>query len=90
MAFPPVIGVPEAGGYVFSSGSRELFERHRETLTVPVGTSYVGEDAGFAALHAWTPAACPGTTAASPPPCRHSGSSVSSSSAASPPRRCGG
>ncbi|MFB6840474.1 NAD(P)-dependent oxidoreductase [Streptomyces sp. NPDC056361] len=51
MAVPPMIGVPEAGGYVFYSGSRELFERHREVLAVPVGTKYVGEDAGFAALH---------------------------------------
>ncbi|MER5310353.1 NAD(P)-binding domain-containing protein [Streptomyces sp. NPDC002773] len=51
MAVPPMVGVPEAGGYVFYSGSRELFEEHRETLAVPVGTTYVGEDAGFAALH---------------------------------------
>lgn len=51
MAVPPMIGVPEAGGYVFYSGSPELFERHRQTLGVPVGTAYVGEDAGFAALH---------------------------------------
>ncbi|MFJ8201957.1 NAD(P)-dependent oxidoreductase [Micromonospora chalcea] len=51
MAVPPMIGVPDAGGYVFYSGSRELFERHRETLAVPVGTTYVGRDAGFAALH---------------------------------------
>lgn len=51
MAVPPMIGVPEAGGYVFYSGSRDLFERHRETLGVPAGTTYVGEDAGFAALH---------------------------------------
>ncbi|WNZ10039.1 NAD(P)-binding domain-containing protein [Streptomyces sp. 11x1] len=51
MAVPPMVGVPEAGGYVFYSGSRHLFERHRTTLTVPVGTTYVGEDAGFAALH---------------------------------------
>ncbi|MPY47565.1 NAD(P)-dependent oxidoreductase [Streptomyces acidicola] len=51
MAVPPMIGVPEAGGYVFYSGSRELFERHQETLGVPVGTRYVGEDAGFAALY---------------------------------------
>ncbi|MFD7938809.1 NAD(P)-dependent oxidoreductase [Streptomyces sp. NPDC059755] len=51
MAVPPMIGVPEAGGYVFYSGSRELFERHQETLGVPAGTTYVGEDAGFAALH---------------------------------------
>lgn len=51
MAVPPMIGVSEAGGYVFYSGSRELFERHQETLSVPAGTTYVGEDAGFAALH---------------------------------------
>ncbi|MFJ9588222.1 NAD(P)-dependent oxidoreductase [Streptomyces acidicola] len=51
MAVPPMIGVPEAGGYVFYSGSRELFERHQDTLGVPVGTRYVGEDAGFAALY---------------------------------------
>jgi 3-hydroxyisobutyrate dehydrogenase-like beta-hydroxyacid dehydrogenase len=51
MAVPPMIGVPEAGGYVLYSGSRELFERHRRTLGVPAGTAYVGEDAGFAALH---------------------------------------
>ncbi|MFF9853590.1 NAD(P)-dependent oxidoreductase [Streptomyces litmocidini] len=51
MAVPPMIGVPEAGGYVFYSGSRELFELHRAVLAVPVGTEYVGEDAGFAALH---------------------------------------
>ncbi len=51
MAVPPMVGVPEAGGYVFYSGSRELFELHQEALAVPVGTVYVGEDAGFAALH---------------------------------------
>ena len=51
MAVPPMIGVPETGGYVFYSGSRELFERHQETLSVPAGSTYVGKDAGFAALH---------------------------------------
>ncbi|MDT0403856.1 NAD(P)-dependent oxidoreductase [Streptomyces edwardsiae] len=51
MAVPPMIGVPQAGGYVLYSGSHELFERHRETLAVPAGTTYVGEDAGFAALY---------------------------------------
>ena len=51
MAVPPMIGVPEAGGYVFYSGSTELFEEHGETLAVPAGTRYVGEDAGHAALH---------------------------------------
>ncbi|MFG3050975.1 NAD(P)-dependent oxidoreductase [Kitasatospora sp. NPDC048239] len=51
MAVPPMIGVPAAGGYVFYSGSAELFEEHRETLAVPAGTTYVGADAGFAALY---------------------------------------
>ncbi|MER7567013.1 NAD(P)-dependent oxidoreductase [Streptomyces sp. NPDC048523] len=51
MAVPPMIGVPDSGGYVFYSGSPELFERHRKTLAVPGGTVYVGQDAGFAALH---------------------------------------
>ncbi|MFF5536670.1 NAD(P)-dependent oxidoreductase [Streptomyces cinerochromogenes] len=51
MAVPPMIGVPEAGGYAFYSGSRQLFERHQATLGVPAGTTYVGEDPGFAALH---------------------------------------
>jgi hypothetical protein len=50
MAVPPMIGVPEAGSYVFYSGSRELFERHHETLGVPAGTTYVGKDAGFACV----------------------------------------
>lgn len=51
MAVPPMIGVPESGGYVLHSGSRELFDQHRATLGVPAGTTWVGEDAGFAALH---------------------------------------
>ncbi|MGV9265468.1 NAD(P)-dependent oxidoreductase [Kitasatospora sp. NPDC003701] len=51
MAVPPMIGVSEAGPYVFYSGSRELFEEHRDTLAVPAGTRFVGEDAGFAALY---------------------------------------
>ncbi|GAA1349153.1 NAD(P)-dependent oxidoreductase [Streptomyces beijiangensis] len=51
MAVPPMIGIPEAGGYVFYSGSAALFETHRSTLSVPAGTKYVGEDAGFAALY---------------------------------------
>lgn len=38
-------------GYVFYSGSPELFERHQQTLGIPVGTTYVGENPGFAALH---------------------------------------
>ncbi|WP_031092924.1 NAD(P)-dependent oxidoreductase [Streptomyces sp. NRRL S-15] len=51
MAVPPMIGVPESGGYVFYSGSSGAFEDHRDTLAVPAGTRYVGEDPGFAALH---------------------------------------
>ncbi|GAA1404854.1 NAD(P)-binding domain-containing protein [Kitasatospora putterlickiae] len=51
MAVPPMIGVPQAGPYVFYSGSRELFEEHGATLAAPAGTRYVGEDASFAALH---------------------------------------
>ncbi|MFD7314942.1 NAD(P)-dependent oxidoreductase [Streptomyces sp. NPDC059883] len=50
MAVPPMVGVPEAGGYVFYSGSHELFETHRTALAVPAGTRYVGENAGHAAL----------------------------------------
>ncbi|MDT0270464.1 NAD(P)-binding domain-containing protein [Streptomyces sp. DSM 44915] len=51
MAIPPMIGIPEAGGYVLYSGSAEVFHRHADTLAVPVGTHYVGPDAGAAALH---------------------------------------
>ncbi|MFD3697561.1 NAD(P)-dependent oxidoreductase [Streptomyces sp. NPDC058646] len=51
MATPTMIGVPEAGGYVFYSGSRGLFDTHRATLEVPAGARFVGADAGYAALH---------------------------------------
>ncbi|MFD8479443.1 NAD(P)-dependent oxidoreductase [Kitasatospora sp. NPDC059673] len=51
MAVPPMVGVPQAGGYVFYSGSHDLFDRHRPALAVPLATTYVGEDPGFAALH---------------------------------------
>ncbi|MEV4180589.1 NAD(P)-binding domain-containing protein [Streptosporangium canum] len=51
MAVPPMIGVPESGGYVFYSGSRALFDAHHSALAIPAGTLYVGEDPGFAALH---------------------------------------
>ncbi|MFF9351386.1 NAD(P)-dependent oxidoreductase [Streptomyces sp. NPDC014734] len=51
MAVPPMIGAPSSGAYVFYSGSRALFDTHREALTRPAGARYVGEDAGFAALH---------------------------------------
>ncbi|AUH42471.1 NAD(P)-dependent oxidoreductase [Streptomyces sp. CMB-StM0423] len=51
MAVPPMIGVPETGGYVLYSGPRDVFDHHRDTLAVPAGATYVGEDPGFAALH---------------------------------------
>ncbi|MER5209459.1 NAD(P)-binding domain-containing protein [Streptomyces sp. NPDC002838] len=51
MAVPPMIGAPDSGAYVFYSGSAALFEEHRDTLAVPAGTTYVGADPGFAALH---------------------------------------
>ncbi|MBT2478299.1 NAD(P)-dependent oxidoreductase [Streptomyces sp. ISL-94] len=51
MATPPMIGVPQAGGYVFYSGSRALFDTHRAALEVPAGARFVGEDPGHAALH---------------------------------------
>lgn len=51
MATPSMIGVPEAGGYVFYSGSRALFEAHSPTLEVPAGARFVGADPGYAALH---------------------------------------
>jgi 3-hydroxyisobutyrate dehydrogenase-like beta-hydroxyacid dehydrogenase len=51
MAVPPMVGVPEAGGYVFYSGDPAAFEAHRETLAAPLGVHWVGDDPGFAALH---------------------------------------
>ncbi|WP_405531436.1 NAD(P)-binding domain-containing protein [Streptomyces avidinii] len=51
MATPTMIGVPEAGGYVFHSGSRALFDAHRAVLEVPAGARFVGENPGHAALH---------------------------------------
>ncbi|GAB2663150.1 NAD(P)-dependent oxidoreductase [Nocardia goodfellowii] len=51
MAVPSMIGVADSGGYVFYSGSAEVYETHAEALTVPAGVNYVGSDAGFAALY---------------------------------------
>jgi 3-hydroxyisobutyrate dehydrogenase-like beta-hydroxyacid dehydrogenase len=51
MAVPPMIGRPETGGYIFYSGDRALFERHREALEAPAGVKFVGENPGHAALH---------------------------------------
>ncbi|MFI6704279.1 NAD(P)-dependent oxidoreductase [Streptomyces sp. NPDC050509] len=50
MAVPPMIGTPEAGGYVLYSGSQDLFEAHRTTLAAPAGTRFVGGNPGHAAL----------------------------------------
>ncbi|MES0835418.1 NAD(P)-dependent oxidoreductase [Nocardiopsis tropica] len=50
MAIPPMVGVPEAGGYVFYSGPAGVFEEHRAALEVPVGARHAGEDAGLASL----------------------------------------
>lgn len=50
MAVPPMVGVPEAGGYTLYSGDREVFERHQAVLGVPTGTRFVGADPGAAAL----------------------------------------
>ncbi|MEU2389875.1 NAD(P)-binding domain-containing protein [Streptomyces sp. NPDC007369] len=51
MATPVMIGAPEAGGYVFYSGSRALFDTHRDVLEVPAPARFVGEDPGHAALY---------------------------------------
>ncbi|RBM19724.1 NAD(P)-dependent oxidoreductase [Streptomyces sp. PT12] len=51
MAIPPMIGIEGSGAYVFYSGDRHLFEERREALIVPAEAEFVGEDAGFAALH---------------------------------------
>jgi 3-hydroxyisobutyrate dehydrogenase-like beta-hydroxyacid dehydrogenase len=51
MAVPPMVGVQGSGGYVLYSGSRAVFDTHREVLAVPAATTYVGEDAGYAALY---------------------------------------
>ncbi|NKX86913.1 NAD(P)-dependent oxidoreductase [Nocardia coubleae] len=51
MAVPSMIGAPDSGAYVFYSGSARLHETHAEALAVPAGVTYVGTDAGFAALY---------------------------------------
>ncbi len=51
MAVPSMIGVADSGAYVFYSGSADLRGTHAEALAVPAGLSYVGVDAGFAALY---------------------------------------
>ncbi|PDP88387.1 dehydrogenase [Glycomyces fuscus] len=51
MAVPPMVGVPDSGGYVFYSGSREAFAEHEEVLSAAAGAVFVGEDAGAADLY---------------------------------------
>lgn len=51
MAVPSMIGAADSGAYVFYSGSAQLHETHAEALAVPAGVTYVGTDAGFAALY---------------------------------------
>ncbi|GAA1078273.1 NAD(P)-dependent oxidoreductase [Nocardiopsis metallicus] len=51
MAIPPMVGVPEAGGYVFYSGTREVLTEHEATLAVPLGTRWAGARPGAAALY---------------------------------------
>lgn len=46
-----MIGAPDAGGYVLYSGTRALFDEHREVLAVPAATRYVGTEVGLAALY---------------------------------------
>ncbi|MDX3377216.1 NAD(P)-binding domain-containing protein [Streptomyces sp. ME02-6991-2A] len=51
MAVPPMVGAPDAGGYILYSGPRALFDEHHEVLSVPAAARYVGEDSGLAALY---------------------------------------
>ncbi|MFB0626118.1 NAD(P)-dependent oxidoreductase [Streptomyces sp. AB3(2024)] len=51
MGTPTMIDTPGSGAYVFYSGSRALFEAHREVLEAPAAARFVGEDPGHAALH---------------------------------------
>ncbi|AXB42319.1 NAD(P)-dependent oxidoreductase [Amycolatopsis albispora] len=48
-ASPPQIGQP--GAYTFYSGPREVFDAHREALSVLTETDYRGEDPGLAAAY---------------------------------------
>lgn len=50
MAIPPMVGVPESGGYTFYSGSEEAFAEHEKALSVPTGARFQGGDPGLAAL----------------------------------------
>ncbi|MFC4377761.1 NAD(P)-dependent oxidoreductase [Nocardia halotolerans] len=51
MAVPSMIGAADSGAYVFYSGSAQMHKTHADVLAVPAGLTYVGTDAGFAALY---------------------------------------
>ncbi|GAA3049866.1 hypothetical protein GCM10020000_33150 [Streptomyces olivoverticillatus] len=71
MAVPPMIGAAGSGAYVFYSGSRGLFEAHRDALSAPAGTNYVGEDAASPpSTTSRCSAPCTGCSPGSPTPSR--------------------
>jgi 3-hydroxyisobutyrate dehydrogenase-like beta-hydroxyacid dehydrogenase len=49
MAVPPMIGQP--GASILYSGSRTVFDTHRETLESLAAAEYFGDDAGFASTY---------------------------------------
>ncbi|WP_327116970.1 NAD(P)-binding domain-containing protein [Nocardia sp. NBC_01730] len=49
MAVPSMIGQP--GASILYSGSREVFDAHRETLELLAAAEYFGDDAGFASTY---------------------------------------
>ncbi|MEU3016185.1 NAD(P)-binding domain-containing protein [Nocardiopsis sp. NPDC007018] len=51
MASPSMVGVPEGGGYVFYSGSREVLDEHESALAAVLGVRYTGTRPGAAALY---------------------------------------
>ncbi|WP_049572215.1 NAD(P)-dependent oxidoreductase [Nocardiopsis sp. SBT366] len=51
MSSPSMVGVPEAGGYVFYSGAREVLDEHESTLAAVLGVRHTGSRPGSAALY---------------------------------------
>ncbi|WP_159843623.1 NAD(P)-dependent oxidoreductase [Nocardia sp. CY41] len=49
MAVPPMIGGP--GAAILYSGSRAIFDAHRETLELLASAEFFGDDAGFASTY---------------------------------------
>ncbi|MGK8503775.1 NAD(P)-dependent oxidoreductase [Nocardia asiatica] len=49
MAVPPMIGQP--GASILYSGSRSVFDAHRDTLELVASAEYFGDDAGFASTY---------------------------------------